>query len=134
MKKLFLLGFLLAGISSFAQETTIQPTEDNNIYSKESLDAPPEFVGGMQKFYMHIAKNFRVPEVKGAQGTIYSTFVIEKDGSLSDIKVIKDVGYGTAEETLRVLKSCPNWKPGMQNGKIVRTQYSLPINISSAAE
>ncbi len=129
MKKLFLLGFLLAGISIFAQETTIQPTEDNQIYSKEGIETQPEFPGGMQEFYAYIGMNFKVPDVKGLQGKIYASFVIEKDGSLTDIKVIRDIGYGTAKETKRVLKNCPNWNPGMQRGIAVRVQYMIPITI-----
>ena len=51
---------------------------------------------------------------------MYVTFVVEKDGSLTDIKVIRDIGYGTGKEAIRVLKKCPKWTPGEQNGKKVR--------------
>ena len=59
------------------------------------------------------------------------TFVIEKDGSLTDIKVIRDIGYGTGEEAIRVLKECKKWIPAEQNGQKVRVQYTLPISIQS---
>ena len=59
------------------------------------------------------------------------TFIIEKDGSLSDIKVLRDIGYGTGDEAIRVLKISPKWIPGKQNNKEVRTLYSLPIPVNN---
>ena len=67
--------------------------------------------------------------VKNLKGKVFVTFVVEKDGSLSDIKVIRDIGLGTGEEAIRVLKECPKWLPGEQNGQKVRVLYSLPISI-----
>mgnify|MGYP003411423114 CR=1 FL=1 len=69
---------------------------------------------------------------EGLKGKVFVSFVVEKDGSLTDIKVIRDIGYGTGKEAIRVLKQCPKWNPGEQNGKKVRVLYSLPINIQSA--
>ncbi|HTG67178.1 MAG TPA: energy transducer TonB, partial [Flavobacterium sp.] len=60
------------------------------------------------------------------------SFVVEKDGSLTDIKVLRDIGYGTGKEAIRVLQKSPKWNPGIQNGKPVRVQYSLPITIQPA--
>ena len=106
--------------------------EDNNIYGTAGIEVTPEFPGGLQKFYKYVGKNFQVPEEDGLKGKILVTFVVEKDGSLTDIKVVRDLGYGTGKEALRVLKACPKWNPGEQNGKKVRVQYSLPISIQSA--
>ena len=72
-----------------------------------------------------------MPEVQGFKGKLIVSFIIETDGRLSDIKVLKDLGYGTSEEAIRVLQSSPKWIPGKQNGKPVRVAYSLPINIHS---
>ena len=83
----------------------------------------------------YIRKTLQYPQVEkeaGIQGTCYVTFVVEKDGSLTDIKVVRDIGFGTGKEAIRVLKSCPKWNPGEQNGKKVRVLYSLPITIQSA--
>lgn len=79
-----------------------------------------------------VGKNYRVPDEEGLKGNVFVTFVVEKDGSLTDIKVLRDIGYGTGKEAIRVLKSSPKWIPGEQNGKKVRVQYSLPIRIQSA--
>jgi len=106
--------------------------EDNNIYNTAGIEVKPDFPGGLEKFYKFIGKNFVVPEEEGLKGKIFVTFVVEKDGSLTDIKVIRDIGYGTGKEAIRVLKSCPKWNPGEQNGKKVRVLYSLPISIQSA--
>ncbi|MDI9256612.1 MULTISPECIES: energy transducer TonB [Flavobacterium] len=106
--------------------------EDNNIYNTAGIEVKPDFPGGLEKFYKFVGKNFQVPEEEGLKGKIFVTFVVEKDGSLTDIKVIRDIGYGTGKEAIRVLKSCPKWNPGEQNGKKVRVLYSLPISIQSA--
>jgi protein TonB len=86
----------------------------------------------MDKFYSFIAKNYQTPEEEGLKGKVYVTFVVEKDGSLTDIKVLRDIGYGTGKEAVRVLNKSPRWSPGEQNGKKVRCTFSLPISIQSA--
>ena len=112
--------------------TTIKNIDDNNIYNTAGIEVKPDFPGGLEKFYKFIGKNFQVPEEEGLKGKVFVTFVVEKDGLLSDIKVLRDIGYGTGNEAVRVLKSSPRWEPGEQNGKKVRCIYSLPISIQSA--
>jgi len=106
--------------------------EDNGVYNLAGIELKPDFPGGMDKFYKFIGKNYQVPEEEGLKGKVFVSFVVEKDGSLTDIKVIRDIGFGTGKEAMRVLKSCPKWNPGEQNGKKVRVLYSLPISIQSA--
>ena len=119
-------------------EPTVEPVgtqvveEDNSIYNTAGIEVKPDFPGGLEKFYKFVGKNFQVPEEEGLKGKVFVTFVVEKDGSLTDIKVLRDIGYGTGKEAIRVLKSCPRWNPGEQNGKKVRVLYSLPISIQSA--
>jgi len=122
-------------------ELTVEPVgngpkdviaEDNNIYNTAGIEVKPEFPGGIDKFYKYVGKNYQVPEEEGLKGKVFVSFVVEKDGSLTDIKVIRDIGYGTGKEAIRVLKASPKWNPGEQNGKKVRVLYSLPINIQSA--
>jgi protein TonB len=83
------------------------------------------------RFQEFIAKNYRTPDVEGLRGKVIVSFVVEKDGSIVDVKVIKDLGYGTGAEAIRVLKLSPKWTPAMQDGKPVRVMYSLPITIRS---
>ncbi len=121
-------------------ELTVEPVgngpadvvDDTNIYSSAGIEVKPDFPGGIEKFYKYVGNNYRAPEEEGLKGKVYVTFVVEKDGSLTDIKVIRDIGYGTGQEAVRVLKKCPKWNPGEQNGKKVRVLYSLPITIQSA--
>ncbi|MFV8344287.1 energy transducer TonB [Flavobacterium sp. XS2P39] len=122
-------------------ELTVEPVgngpsevveEDTQIYNTAGIEVKPDFPGGMEKFYKFVGSNYQTPEEEGLKGKVYVTFVVEKDGSLTDIKVIRDIGYGTGKEAIRVLKKCPKWTPGEQNGKKVRVLYSLPITIQSA--
>lgn len=106
--------------------------EDNNVYNTAGIEVKPDFPGGIEKFYKFVGNNYKTPEEEGLKGKVYVTFVVEKDGSLTDIKVLRDIGYGTGAEAVRVLKKCPRWTPGEQNGKKVRVLYSLPITIQSA--
>ena len=106
--------------------------DDNQIYNTAGIEVKPEFPGGMDKFYTYVGRNYRAPEEEGLKGKVYVTFVVEKDGSLTDIKVLRDIGFGTGAEAIRVLKKCPKWNPGVQNGKPVRVLYSLPITIQTA--
>lgn len=122
-------------------ELTVEPVgtgvaavveEDNTVYNTAGIEVKPDFPGGMDKFNQFVAKNYQTPEEEGLKGKVYVTFVVEKDGSLTDIKVLRDIGYGTGKEAIRVLNKCPKWTPGEQNGKKVRCTFSLPISIQSA--
>jgi protein TonB len=106
--------------------------DDNNIYNTAGIEVKPEFPGGIEKFYSFVQRNYQMPDEEGLKGKVYVTFVVEKDGSLTDIKVLRDIGYGTGKEAIRVLKSTPRWNPGEQNGKKVRCTFSLPISLQSA--
>lgn len=108
------------------------PNEDNNIYNTAGIDIRPEFPGGKIAFDGFIEKNFKIPKDKPElKGKIYMTFIVEKDGSLSNIKVLRDVGYETGVEAIRVLKMSPKWVPGKQNNKLVRVLFSIPISVNN---
>lgn len=102
-----------------------------NVFKASEVDKKPEFIGGMQNFYEFVSRHYKMPEVEGLKGNVYITLIVEKDGSLTGIKVLKDIGYGTGEEALRVLKKCPNWVPAQHKGQKVRCSYSLPITLQS---
>jgi hypothetical protein len=94
-----------------------------------AVEKRPEFQGGIQKFYDFVGQNYKMPDVKDLKGRVFIQFVVEKDGSLTNFKVLRDIGHGTGEEAVRVLKLSPKWIPGEENGKKVRVLYSLPISI-----
>lgn len=111
-------------------------TEDNIVYDVfNALEVQPVFPGGMEKFYAYLSKSIRYPAAAqeiNLQGKVFLSFIIEKSGALTDIKVERKLGYGTDEEAVRVLKASPKWMPGIQNGRAVRVKYNIPISFSLA--
>lgn len=103
---------------------------DDTIYNTAGIEVKPQFPGGMDQFYKFVAENFKTPKVEKLAGKVYVTFVIEKDGSLNEIRVLRDIGYGTGKEAIRVLELSPKWIPGEHNGQKVRCTFSLPISLS----
>jgi len=123
--------------SSGSSGTAPEPADTgNSIVNTAVLDKMPEFPGGMAKFYTYVGNNFTRPELDAERTLkVYVSFVIEKDGSITDIMVRNDPGYGVGKEAIRVLKSLKTkWSPGILNGKAVRTAYNLPITIKSEVE
>ncbi|SHH33726.1 energy transducer TonB [Flavobacterium defluvii] len=106
--------------------------DENAIYIPIDIEIKPEFLGGRVKFNHFLDDNYKKSNKRPThQGKLFATFIIEKDGSLSDIKVLRGIGFGSEEELIRVLKLSPRWKAGKQNNKEIRTLYSLvfPIQI-----
>lgn len=135
MKKFLILILICLVQNTFSQEIveTDAPatiiTEENKVYNTSALDTKPEFQGGNEALNAFIQQNYKNPKA-GIKGKVYATFIIEKDGSLSDIKVIKDLGFGTKEEAIRVLKLSPNWIPGKLSNKEVRVLYAIPMTVN----
>ena len=132
-----LLGILSKGapevieIDAYDSKNQFVQKGENEVYNTAGITEKPDFPGGIMEFYKFVGNNFKTPEQPNLKGKVYITFIIEKDGSLSDIRNIRDIGYGTGDEAIRVLKVCPNWIPGKLNGVPVRVMYSLPITIQS---
>ena len=127
MKHLLLLIFLFSSVA-YSQEIT----RNDSIFKSQNLDQKSEFVGGIAKFYQFVAKNYRVPEEEGLEGKIIVEFVVEKDGSLTNLNLIQDVGFGSGERMLELLKKCPKWNPGKKDGNAVRSLYSIPVTIRNS--
>ncbi|RYY34329.1 MAG: energy transducer TonB [Sphingobacteriaceae bacterium] len=114
---------------------TVIEEDPNQIFA--AVENQPNFPGGMAAFYKYLGNNIRYPAVareNNVQGRVFVTFVVEKDGSLTDIKVMRGIGSGCDEEAIRVLKKSPKWTPGIQNGRPVRVQYSVPIAFNLQSE
>ncbi len=95
------------------------------------VEEMPDFPGGMAKLAEYLAKNIKYPQMareSGIQGRVFVNFVVEPDGSVSNVNVMRSLGGGCDEEAMRVVKSMPKWKPGKQRGKAVRVSYILPVN------
>ena len=96
----------------------------------EKAEVMPEFPGGDQAMMDFVADNVKYPQEaidKEISGRVMVGFVVEKDGSISDVKVVKGIGGGCDEEAVRVVNAMPKWKPGMDKGKPVRVSYMMPF-------
>jgi len=99
-----------------------------------AVEVNPEPPGGMKAFIEWVGRTYVYPQSaidNGAQGLVEVSFVVERDGSLTDIQVKRDFGYGTGPAAVAVLKKAKNWKPGVQNGRKVRVSYTLPIRLNA---
>lgn len=95
----------------------------------------PAFVGGQAALMKFLSENMRYPQVDvemGTEGRVICTFVVEKDGSITDIKVVRGVSPSIDKEAVRVISEMPNWKPGFQNGRTVRVKFTLPVHFKIA--
>jgi len=107
------------------------PVEDTHIYDASGIDAYPEFEGGMAAWAKFIQRNLRYPyaaQEKEVQGKVFLSFVVEIDGSITDVTLIKGIGAGCDEEAVRVIKKSPKWKPGQQQNRKVRVRYTMPLS------
>ncbi len=117
---------------------SIQTTEDNPVQVVKNdndtiyqvVDQMPEFPGGVEAMMKYVGENVKYPEEakdKEIQGRVFISFVVEKDGSVNEVKVERGIGGGCDEEAVRVISAMPKWKPGKKDGKLVRVSYMMPI-------
>jgi TonB family protein len=119
--------------ANISSETAILPPQqkDNKIFTV--VEQAPSYPGGVDKFYQFLQHNIKYPAAareKKVEGKVFITFVVEKNGSLSNLKIVRDIGSGCGAEAIRVMKLSPKWIAGVQNGHKVRVQYTLPISFT----
>jgi len=141
-------NFLLIAISFisfqfvFGQKTLTTTTTDvvksNEIKSLTSLTTKnsiyQDTISSKKNLFLwnYIAKNYQVPEVSGLKGKVVVSFVVDENGSIGDFKILENLGHGTAQELIRVLKTTDKkWKPRIIDGKAVKRSFYLPISIHS---
>lgn len=110
------------------EEAVTEKNEQGQVFT--IVEEQPEFSGGVDALMKFLSENLVYPpdaREKGIQGTVFVTFVVEKDGSITDVRVLRGVATSIDEEAMRVIKAMPNWKPGYQRGEPVRTQFNLPL-------
>ena len=133
------LGPVNAEVDESTQNIEITPVvveeeeeeEEAQIFTVVEKD--PEFPGGMDALYKYLSQNIKYPTIareNGITGRVYVTFVVERDGSIANPRVLRDIGGGCGAEAIRVVKSMPKWNPGKQSGKAVRVQFNLPVNFN----
>ncbi len=108
-----------------------EEVEEEQIFT--IVEDMPAFPGGEPELFKYLGKAIKYPQMAqdaGISGVVYVTFVVGKDGKISDAKVLRGIGGGCDEEALRVVRAMPTWKPGKQRGKPVTVQYNLPIRFT----
>ncbi len=104
------------------------PEEDNSTFT--TVEVQPSFMGGNSEMYKFLGKNLKYPSAAqraNIQGKVFLSFIVEKDGSITDIETMKGIGFGCDEEAMRVVKLMPKWIAGKQNGRNVRVKFTIPV-------
>jgi len=127
---LFLAVLLTGGVAAAQDQSAGNATLGGDIYTV--VEQSPEFPGGMDRLAGWLGTNIKYPSAASAaklEGTVYVSFVVERDGSITGVKVIKpeEKMKELEEEAVRVVRSMPKWKPGKSHGEKVRVQFVLPI-------
>jgi len=129
LNKITIISFLPKNTES----SSIKSENSDKVYDFVSIEKQPEFPGGIAKFYKYIGGSIKYPKMaqeNNVQGKVFLSFIVEQDGSLSDIQITRGLGSGTDEEAIRVLKESPKWNPGISNGHPVRVKYNININFT----
>jgi TonB family protein len=120
-KEVFKHGKFLEGISY---------KENGESFAYTIQEVQPEPSGGMQGFMKYLMSSMKYPKAarkKGIQGKVFVSFVVDKDGSIIDVEILKGIGGGCDEEAMRVIQECPKWTPAMQRGQPVKVRMSIPL-------
>ena len=104
--------------------------KSGTVHEFKEPEIEPVYPGGLNNFYTYLSHNIHYPKIarkNGVEGKVFLSFIIEKDGTLTNVKVLRGIGSGCDEEAVRALHESPNWSPGYQYGIPVRVQYALPV-------
>ena len=127
MNKLFIIALLTLTAMSNAMAQQEVALEEK-VY--EVVEEMPSFPGGQGAMFEFIANNIQYPivaEENGVQGRVLVSFVIKKDGSLSNVRVVKSVDPALDKEAVRLIKSMPKWSPGKEKGQFVNVKFTVPV-------
>ena len=119
--------FTLSG-NLFEQLFDLATSYEDTVY--QIVEQMPQYTGGEEAMMKYVAENIKYPQAakdKNISGRVFVGFIVEKDGSVSTVKVLRGIGGGCDEEAVRVISSMPKWKPGIKDGKPVRVSYMMPI-------
>ena len=131
MKKCILMiaALFMAVTMTNAQQAEYEEYDDVVFMVVEDM---PEFPGGSQAMFQFLSENVKYPLIareNGIQGKAQVQFTVNKDGSISDVQIVRSAGDPSLDkEAIRVIKSMPKWNPGMQRGKLVRVKYTMPVS------
>ncbi|MBP5776250.1 MAG: energy transducer TonB [Prevotella sp.] len=130
MKKLLLMTLMaMLGFTTVSAQKTVVAQKNQQVF--DVVEQMPEYPGGIQALLDYLMENVKYPEDAEKQkieGRVIAVFVVETDGSISNVEVVKPVFPSLDAEAVRVLSGMPKWTPGRQSGKVVRVKYTVPIN------
>lgn len=132
MKKLIILSLMAVfGLTTASAQKTV--VAEKNQQAFDVVEQMPEFPGGIKALLDYLCQNVKYPadaEKQKIEGRVIANFVVETDGSISNVEVFRPVFPSLDAEAVRVLSAMPKWKPGMQSGKVVRVKYTVPISFN----
>lgn len=126
---LLALSVMVIAFSSNVNAQNKKTENSDAVYTVVETEA--EFPGGLEAMNRFLAENIKYPTLakqKNIEGKVIISFIVEKNGTLTDIRTIKDIGEGCGDEGIRIVKLMPKWKPAKQKGQPVRQQFLLPIS------
>ena len=132
MKKLIILSLMaLFGLTTVSAQKTVVAQKNQKVF--DVVEQMPEFPGGIKALLDYLCQNVKYPadaENQKVEGRVIATFIVETDGTINNVEVVKPVFPSLDAEAIRVLSGMPKWTPGKQSGKEVRVKYTVPINFN----
>lgn len=129
------IPFMALGVVGYVVEGEMPEDDQSDVFV--IVDEDPQFPGGQEALYKWLEENIKYPKLakeNGIEGKVYVTFVIEKDGSITNAKLLRDIGGGCGAEAVRAVKTMPRWIPAKQRGETVRFQFNLPVTFTLTEE
>ena len=130
MKKFIIMSLMaLFGLTTVSAQKTVVAKKNQQVF--DVVEKMPEYPGGQAALFEYLQKNVKYPadaEKKKVEGRVLVTFVVNTDGSITDIEVVRKTFPSLDAEAVRVISGMPRWKPGEQKGKKVRVKYTVPLN------
>lgn len=129
------MGLVIGLLLTPAADGLAQPVVKDLLYRKSDegcvlTEQQPAFPGGSRALMAYLQKNVQYPSAArraGVSGRVFLSFIVETDGRLTDLQLLKGLGFGCDEEAMRVVNAMPAWTPGSQDGKPLRVKYNLPV-------
>ena len=132
MKKLIMMSLMaMLGLTTVNALKTVVAEKNQQVF--DVVEQMPEYPGGIQALFEYLQQNVKYPEDaknQKVEGRVIATFVVETDGTINNVEVVKPAFPSLDAEAVRVLSAMPKWTPGMQSGKVVRVKYTVPINFN----
>lgn len=129
MKKFIIMALMAVfGLTTVSAQKTVVAQKNQKVF--DIVEQMPEYPGGQAALFEYLSKNIKYPadaEKKKVEGKVFVTFVVDTDGKITDVSLMRKVFPSLDAEAVRVISAMPNWIPGKQKGQVVRVKYTVPI-------